>query len=347
MGGGGAAGARDPREVSFGSSAPWSLGVEEELFLVDRETLDAAPVFSRAVPEPTERIKPEVFECLVELATPVCADAFELMHELQRLRIEADALAGPHRATVVAIGTHPLASTDGQPIVPVERYERMAAELGERLRRQLVCGLHVHVSVPGPEACLRAFEGVVPWLPVLLALSANSPFVECAPTGRRSERAVRLLEMPTGGTPPLLASWDDWERATAGDERRRHWDAWPRPAYGTLEVRVCDQQSSVLRSVEIAAVVQALVATVADREREPYDRELYMRRRDAATRQAPDPTELAALADFLEPAATTLGSWDLVVGLLARPPEAERQLALGPEAALREAAGRSLEFARR
>jgi carboxylate-amine ligase len=331
--------------VSFGSSAPWSLGVEEELFLVDRETLDTAPVFSWAFPETTDRLKPEVFECLVELATPVSRDAFELMHELQRLRLEAAERAQPHGATVVAIGTHPLATADGQPIVPVERYEQLAAELGERLRRQLVCGLHVHVSVPDGDACLRAFEGVLPWLPVLLALSANSPFAEGGPTGRRSERAVRLLELPTGGTPPRLATWADWERATAGDERRRHWDAWPRPAYGTLEVRVCDQQTSVLRSVEIAAVVQALVATVADRDPEPYDRELYARRRDAATREAPDPTELAALADLVEPAAMALGCWDLVVGLIAARPEAESQLALGPEASLREAAERSLEFA--
>ena len=331
--------------MKFGSSAPWSVGVEEELFLVDRETLDSAPVFSRAFPQPTERLKPEVFECLVELATPVCRDGFELMTELQRLRLEAARRAKPQGATVLAVGTHPLARTADQPIVPVERYERMAAELGERLRRQLVCGLHVHVSVPDADACLRAFEGVVPWLPVLLALSANSPFAEGESTGRRSERAARLLEMPTGGTPPRLEGWDDWERATAGDERRRHWDAWPRPAYGTLEVRVCDQQTSVLRSVEISALVQALVASVAEREPDPYDRELYARRRDAATRESPDPRELAALADLVEPAAVALGSWDLVVGLIAGHPEAETQLALGPEASLREAVERSLEFA--
>jgi glutamate---cysteine ligase / carboxylate-amine ligase len=330
--------------VTYGSSAPWSLGVEEELFLVDSETLETAPVFSRAFPQPTERLKPEVFECIVELATPVCRDASELMAELQRLRLEAARRAEPYGATVVALGTHPLARTADQPIVPVERYERMAAELGERLRRQLVCGLHVHVSVPDADACLRAFEGVVPWLPTLLAMGANSPFAEGESTGRRSERATRLLEMPTGGTPPRLESWDDWERATAGDERRRHWDTWPRPALGTLEVRVCDQQTSVLRSVELSALVQALVATVAEREPEPYDRELCARRRDAATREPPDPRELVALAELVEPAAVALGTWDLVAGLIADRPEAETQLALGPEASLRAAATTSLEF---
>ena len=135
----------------------------------------------------------------------------------------------------------------------------------------------------------------MPWLPTLLALSANSPFAEGEATGRRSERADRLLDLPTGGTPPVLRNSDDWEAATAGDRGRRHWDAWPRPEYGTLEVRVMDMQTDVRRSAGLAEIVGALVATVAESEHATYDRDLYARRRERATREAPDPGEVEAL----------------------------------------------------
>ena len=224
----------------FGVEAPLALGIEEEVFLVDAETHQTSPAFSRVVPEPNDRLKPELFECFAELTTPVVPGVETALAELRRLRAELAEHAAPHGILLHAAGTHALARGAGQPIVPVERYERMAAELGDRIYLQLVAGLHIHVSVPDPETCLTAFEAVVPWLPVLLALSANSPFADGADTGRRSERAGRLLAMPTGGAPPLLAGWDDWTRATRGDSTRRHWDAWPRPEYGTLEVRVAD-----------------------------------------------------------------------------------------------------------
>jgi gamma-glutamyl:cysteine ligase YbdK (ATP-grasp superfamily) len=188
--------------------------------------------------------------------------------------------------------------------------------------------------MPDAATALRAFEGVVPWLPVLLALSANSPYAEGQATGLRSTRAARLLVMPTGGTPPPLPDWQAWEGATAGDETRRHWDAWPRPEHGTLEVRVMDQQTDVRRSAGLAAIVQALVAAVAGRRPAPYDRALYAARRDDAMRHPPDPADVAALADLIE-------SGELGALVLDGRPEAEWQLELGPEAALVELASRS------
>ena len=256
-------------EHHFGRAAPWTLGVEEELLFVDAETFDLAPAFSTVVGGRAE-LKPELFECFAELATPVVSDTESALAELSAEPLELAERARPHGIVLHAAGSHAVAHGAGQPLVPVERYRRMAAELGERIYHQLVCGLHVHVSVPDPETCLRAFEGVVPWLPVLLALSANSPFAEGEDTGRRSERAERLLEMPTGGTPPVLRTWDDWTAATRGDSTRRHWDAWPRPEYGTLEVRVMDMQTDVRRSAGFAAIVQALVSrppSRADRSR--------------------------------------------------------------------------------
>jgi glutamate---cysteine ligase / carboxylate-amine ligase len=291
----------------FGCAPPWSLGVEEELMLVDAESLlPARDGWSRVVGEATDRMKPELFESLVEIVTPVCETAEEIEAELRALRREVAERAAHHRLAVIATGTHPTA-TEPPPIVPVERYRRMKAKLGSRLGRQTVCGLHVHISLPDPDTCLRAFEGVVPELPRLLASSANSPYWEGEPSGWRSIRSQILLEMPTGGTPPVLRSWDDWEAATQGDSTRRHWDVWPRPEYGTLEVRVMDQPTSVRRTAELAAEVQRLVREAADWSGEPFDRVEYARERERAGREGGGP-------------------------------EAERQLELGPEVALREIA---------
>jgi glutamate---cysteine ligase / carboxylate-amine ligase len=295
----------------FGAAPPWSLGVEEELMLVDAETLEPArDGYSRVFGGATERIKPELFESFVEITTPVVESAEEVESELRALRHEVAERAAAHGYALLATGSHP--SARGQvPIVPVARYERMKAKLGQRLCRQRVCGLHVHVSVPDPDTCLRAFEGVVPHLPALLAASANSPYWDGEESGWRSIRSQILLEMPTGGTPPVLRSWDDWQAASRGDSTRRHWDAWPRPEYGTLEVRVMDQPTSLRLAAEFAAEVQRRVREAAETGGEPLDRAEYEAAREQAARGGGGP-------------------------------EAERQLELGPAAAAWEIAARTL-----
>jgi carboxylate-amine ligase len=279
--------------------------------LVDAETLlPAEDGWSRVFGEATDRIKPEIFESMVEIVTPVLETAAEVESELRALRREVAERAAVHGLAVLAVGSHP-AATEPPRFVPSDRVALLKTRLGPELRDQNVCGLHVHVSLPDPGTCLRAFEGVVPHLPRLLAESANSPFRGGVPTGWRSTRSQVLLELPTGGTPPVLRDWDDWEAATQGDSTRRHWDAWPRPEYGTLEVRVMDQPTSVRRTAELAAEVQRLVREAAhetaERSGEAYDRVEYARERERAGREGGGP-------------------------------EAERQLELGPEAALREIA---------
>jgi carboxylate-amine ligase len=296
----------------FGAAPPWSLGVEEELMLVDAETLEPArDGFSRVFGEATERIKPELFESFVEITTPVVETAEQAEAELRALRVEVAERAAADGLAVLATGSHPTAR-ERMPIVPVDRYRKLKAVLGPKLYRQHVCGLHVHVAVPDPDTCLRAFEGVLPSLPDLLAASVNSPFWDGEDSGRRSIRSKILLEMPTGGPPPVLRSWDDWQAATRGDSTRRHWDTWPRPEHGTLEVRLLDQPTSLQRTAELAAEVQRLVREAAETDgKAPFDRAEYAALRDAA-------------------------------GRAGGGPEAERQLELGPEAAVREIAARTL-----
>jgi carboxylate-amine ligase len=279
--------------------------------LVDTETLEPSrDGFSRVFGEATERIKPELFESFVEITTTAVETPEEVEAQLRALRNEVAERAAPHGLSVIATGSHPTAR-GRVPLVPVERYWRLKAQLGPQLYRQQVCGLHVHVGIPDPDTCLRAFEGLLPRLPGLLAASANSPFWNGAESGRRSIRSQILLEMPTGGTPPLLRSWDDWEAATQGDSKRRHWDAWPRPEYGTLEVRILDQPTSLRRTVELAAEVQRLIRDAAETDGGPFDRVEYAAQRDTAGREGGGP-------------------------------EAERQLELGTVAAVREIAARTL-----
>src|SRR5438552_12143315 len=130
----------------FGAAPPWSLGVEEELMLVDAETLEPArDGFSRVFGEATERIKPELFESFVEITTSVVETAEEAECELRALRHQVAERAAEHGLRVLATGSHPTARGP-VPIIPVERYQRLKAKLGPRLLRQHVCGLHVHVS---------------------------------------------------------------------------------------------------------------------------------------------------------------------------------------------------------
>ena len=273
--------------------------------LVDAETLlPAREGWSLVFGEATDRIKPELFESVVEIVTPVCETAEEIEAELRALRHEVAERAAAHGLAVLATGSHPTA-TEPPRFVPSDRAAVLKKRLGQRLRRQTVCGLHVHVSVPDADTCLRAFEGVVPHLPRLLAQSANSPYWEGAPTRLALDPLPDPPRAADGGTPPVLRSWDDWEAATQGDSTRRHWDAWPRPEYGTLEVRIMDQPTSVRRTAELAAEVQRLVREAADWSGEPFDREEYARERERAAREGGGP-------------------------------EAERQLDLGPERALAE-----------
>ena len=326
--------------MTFAGSVPLSVGVEEELFLVDARTLDPVPLGPEIAAGRGPRLKTELFACIAEITTPVCSGPEEVLDELRRLRAEVAALAEPLGAAVLASGTHPTARGEGQPIAPGPVYEQVAAELGPAVSRQLVCGLHVHVGVAGEDACLGTLEGVLPWLPVVLSLSASSPFADGVDSGLRSARAERLAELPSGGAPPLFRTWADWEARTAGlDYRRLHWDVRPHPDYGTLEVRIADQQTDVRRSAAFAGLVQALVLACGDGPAAPYDRDLYTERR---LRAAVDPPDTRGLAAVVEPAARELGTWELVHGLLTSRPEAERQLELGLPAVVRELADRSL-----
>ena len=310
--------------------------------LLDPETLALASGVERLLGPPG--LKTELFSCLVETNTNVCETAEELLAELVRLRALARSRARDAGLALAATGSHPFSRPEEQEIVQEPRYFALLAERPSA-RRQLVCGLHVHVGMQSFERCLETLEAVMPWLPAVLALSVNSPYLEGAEPGVLSGRAGRLLELPRAGAPPVLDSVATWESVVAdasGDYTKIWWDVRPHPRFGTLEVRIADQQTSVPRAAAFAALVQAL-CVAAPAPAEPLSRDVYLEQRAAAARGVALADELLEL---VEPAARQLGSWGLVDELRG-PPEALRQLEVGerdgPKAVVADVLARSAD----
>lgn len=303
--------------------------------LLDPETFALAPGVERLLPR--EGLKTELFSCLVETNTPVCETAADALAELRRLRGAVKEAAADEGLAVAGAGTHPFSLAEEQPIVQEPRYLQLLEELGSGVRRQLVCGLHVHVGMESFDTCLRTLAAIVPWLPAVLALSLNSPYLRGVETGALSARAARLGELPRGARPPFFASPGDWEafiEATGQDYTRSWWDARPHPRLGTIEVRIADQPTDVRRSAALAALIQAL-CIAAPAPLDLPEAAYLSRRADAAERGKSAATEMLAL---VEPAARALGTWQLVE-LLRGPPEALRQLAVGRRDGLEAVAG--------
>ena len=297
-------------------------------------------------------LKMELLASMVELATEVCASPEEALAGLRALRAAAAEGAREHGLRIAAAGTHPFSIPEQQDIAPDPRYREFVAYAGISARRQAVCGLHIHVGMPGPEECMRALEGVLPWLPVVLALSANSPYLAGEETGLASKRAEVLAELPRAAAPPVFRSYGEWEAfverfvrlGLADSYTRFWWDIRPHPTFGTLEIRAPDQPTSVELSAAFAALLQALCKAVLDGSATaPADRGDYAQNRWAAfrfgpraelihpggQRLVPVPELTYELLGLIQPAVQELGTVELLRKLDPRRCEGDRQLEVG------------------
>jgi glutamate---cysteine ligase / carboxylate-amine ligase len=293
----------------FGQSDPFTVGLEEELFCLDAETLAPRP-FPRAALDGA-RLKEELFSSVVELNTGIHASAAEAVAELAALRTRAKDAAAEAGVVLAACGTWPTAVPEQQPVGESSAYRKFVDYAGPSARRQYVSGLHVHVGMESPEACMGALEAILPWLPLVLALSANSPYLSGEETGLASARAEILALLPRSGAPPVFASYEDWERfverlvelGLADEITRVWWDVRPHPRFGTLEIRIADQPTRLQTTSEIATLLQAMASRL-DRG-EPADRGLYAQNRWAALRFGrkaelvhPDGSRLVSVPDL-------------------------------------------------
>jgi carboxylate-amine ligase len=341
-------------EQHFGESAPWSLGVEEEVMILDAETLALTPGVEMLVGWAKGRslpgvLKMELLASAVELATDVCATADVALAAITELRQAAAQAAAEGGLVIAAAGTHAFSVPTAQQIAPDPRYLEFVEYAGISARRQAVCGLHVHVGMPGPDECMSALEGVLAWLPVVLALSANSPFLGGEETGLASSRAEVLAQLPRAAAPPVFDSYAEWESfverfvrlGLADGYTRFWWDIRPHPRFGTLEIRAPDQPTAVGLTVAFAALLQALCATVlAGPPPAPARRGDYAQNRWAALRFGPRAelihpdgerllraSDLAAeLLELVAPAARELDTERLLEAIDPTRCEGDRQL---------------------
>ena len=317
----------------FGESPPFSVGLEEELFVLDAETLEPASVPDGVLDG--ERFKAELFTTMLELTTGIHADVMEAVEELARLRVEARRRVREHGLELAAVGTWPTAVLGEQPVTPLEPLQRFAEHAGPAALRQHCAGLHVHVGVASPEECMGRLESVLPRLPAVLALSANSPYANGAETGLASTRAELLQLLPRAGAPPVFASFEEFaafaellvELGLADDLMRLWWDVRPHPRLGTLEIRAPDQPTRLADTAAIAEACHALVVA-ADPGAAPADRGLYAQNRWAAAR-------FGHAAPLVDPEARRLVSPQELVGVLDLPDQAGEQLRIGRSEGLR------------
>jgi carboxylate-amine ligase len=321
----------DELRATFDAPAPFTVGIEEELMLLDPGTLDLAP----RAPELLERVdgdprfKLELPAAQLEIMSPPLSGAAEaetfLLEARRDLAAAAEGLVG-----LAAAGVHPFAAAEGA-MNDGERYRRTLDEYGPIARRQLVFGLQVHVCVRGADRALAVYNGLRNRLPELMALAANAPFYEGVDTGLATVRPKLCELLPRQGVPPALAGWDDFARQLAWGERVGTvpeprvwwWELRPHAVYGTLELRVPDAQTTVADAAALVAVVHALAARLAAAEPEPPAEtwRIEENRWQALSRGpdgrladletgavAPTRQRLHALLDELEPDAERLGA---------------------------------------
>ena len=272
---GGAAGAftAETLRAPFERAGTMTVGLEEELMLLDPATLDLAAGAAEALAAVGDdpRFKLELPASQIEILSAPARTVGEAAAQLAGGRRElAGALGGSLR--VAGAGAHPFASGRGV-LNEGPRHDAIRAEYGEVARRQLVCGLHVHVAVGGADRTLAVYNAMRSYLPELAALAANAPFYEGRDTGLASVRPKICDLLPRQGVPPAIASWQalaaelSWGTAAGRlpTPRQWWWELRLHPIYGTLEARVPDTQTTVADAAAVGAVVHALAHRLAAR----------------------------------------------------------------------------------
>jgi carboxylate-amine ligase len=276
---------------AYGESAPWSVGIEEEFQLVDPETLALVPrvesVLGHATDTERLHIKQELMQSVVEIATPPCDTIADARRELGALRARVAELARESGCRVASAGTHPFSRYELQAITDAERYHQLVDQLQWVAQRELIFGMHVHVGISSPDRAVHVFDRMRCYLPQLLALSVNSPFWQGRDTGLASSRSVVFASFPRSGIPLAFGTWDAWSahirRAMAAgaiaDYTYLWWDVRMHPKFGTIEVRICDSQTSTDDTIALAALVQATAAWIGstfDAPHEPLPPQLFI-----------------------------------------------------------------------
>jgi glutamate---cysteine ligase / carboxylate-amine ligase len=250
----------------------YTVGIEEELMICDGETFSLVNAIESLLQDEDEQVKPELMESVLEIATMPAPTTAQAGTELRALRREVRERAANRGLTIGSAGTHPFAMWEDQRIVARSRYRDLISALRFVARQEIIFGLHVHVGMDDPEKAIHVANGLRVHLPVLLALSANSPFWRADVTGLQSTRTPVFRAFPRVGIPPAYRDWDHYAReiefmvrsGVMEDYTYLWYDVRPHPVLGTVEVRVCDGQTRVEHTLGLAALIQAMVKELAE-----------------------------------------------------------------------------------
>jgi glutamate---cysteine ligase / carboxylate-amine ligase len=258
-------------EHRFGTGEPFTIGLEEELLLVDSQTLQLAHVADRVLPGMAmsrERADHEAFLAEVEVRSEPRRSAAEAVADIAAGRAAVVAAGG----TPMAVGLHPDARFGDVRLVESDRYRRVEGEMRGLIKRTPECALHVHVAMPSPDAAVAGLMGLREVLPLIGAIGAGSPFWFGFDSGLASARAAIIRAYPGRGLPPRLRGWEDYleslDAIAAGGGPQDHtmvwWDARLQPRLGTVELRELDVQTRLDDAAGIAALVHAVARRAAE-----------------------------------------------------------------------------------
>ncbi|MGR8011923.1 carboxylate-amine ligase [Streptomyces hypolithicus] len=259
-----------------------TVGVEEEYLLLDPVTGLPMPLaeevrgFSGLAPVVAhQEVHPELLQAQVEVATPVCTDLHEVGGHLLRLRHAIGAAAEELGCRLAACATAPFSQAEPVPVSRYPRYLALRDQAPQLVAEQLINGMHVHAAVPDPQMGVAVLNRIRVWLPVLVAMSANSPLWDGCDTGFASWRTMVFGRWPVSGPPPRFTDLGDHERRVADlltsgviqDKGQIYWQARLSDKYPTVEVRCMDVQLRADDAVMFAGIVRALVATAIREEK--------------------------------------------------------------------------------
>ncbi|HEY9333801.1 MAG TPA: glutamate-cysteine ligase family protein [Kribbella sp.] len=250
----------------FDRTVAGTIGLEEEILLVRRDSWLPAPAADVVADIGDPRVKQELPSCQVEIATSVHTSAVDAVGELRwgRARIAAACAAD---VVPIAAAVHPLADLPVA-LAPTDRADGLKARYGEMIGRQLVSSVQIHLAFGDADCTLGVYHALRDLLPELAALAGAAPFAAGRDTGLCSVRPIIASELPRQGVPPIIASWtqfaEDLKWAVQGRESEWWWELRPHIRYGTLELRVLDVQATSDRTEAIVRFVSALVARLTD-----------------------------------------------------------------------------------
>jgi carboxylate-amine ligase len=255
------------------SGPAFTVGIEEELMILDESSYALVNAIDDLVEDsPHGEIKPELMESVLEISTNPAKDMREAGEQLRGLRRQVRDKAAERGLVIGSAGTHPLAKWEDQRITPAPRYRDLVDELRFVARQEIIFGLHVHVGVDDPDKAIHVANGMRVHVPILLALSANSPFWRGDATGLASTRMPIFRAFPRVGIPPHYDDWADYERRIgfmidAGVMEDYTWlwyDVRPHPNFGTVEIRAMDGQTHIEHTLGLAALIQAMVKELSE-----------------------------------------------------------------------------------